>query len=177
LQTATDGTVVYIKGSQTLTAGAPAATIGSNVYSLASVGSYLIIDGTSTSLITPVIQTSEPYYLVGSQTLIPGGAAITVSGITASLLPGGASIVVGGVTEPVSSVLGPLSGSPGATTTNGGIGGAIASLGGFLPVDPSTSSPVSGYNGTVFTGTGFRCRPSLKSILGITSAIWIYSYS
>jgi hypothetical protein len=42
-----------------------------------------------------------PTFVVGGQTLAPGGQAITVSGTILSLVPGGSSVVVNGVTSAV----------------------------------------------------------------------------
>lgn len=42
---------------------------------------------------------AAPSYMIGSQSLVPGGPAITVSGTVLSLPSGGSSIVIGGSTQ------------------------------------------------------------------------------
>ena len=51
--------------------------------------------------------TSEPFVVIGSQTISAGQPSITISGTPVSLQPGGSSIVVGTITRPVSSLLNP----------------------------------------------------------------------
>jgi hypothetical protein len=94
---------------------------------------------------------------VGSQTLVAGAAAVTISGSVVSLQSGGSSVVVGSKTEALSVLL------AGSTTTVKGIGGIIATIGGFgaqSSVRPSTSTTSYGqvggsnYNGTIFLGGG-----------------------
>tara|TARA_R110002003_G_scaffold117_1_gene10355 strand:- start:13499 stop:15667 length:2169 start_codon:yes stop_codon:yes gene_type:complete len=48
-------------------------------------------------------QGSGPTFVIGGQTLSPGGQAITVSGTTLSLVPGGSSVVINGVTSAVAN--------------------------------------------------------------------------
>lgn len=94
--------------------------------------------------------TKTPEYIVasGSQTLVAGGAAITVSGTAVSLMSDGSSVVVGGTkTEALSAFLG--------STITSGFAGIIASEGGFGTSTSKANGPattgVSSYNGTTFT--------------------------
>jgi hypothetical protein len=52
----------------------------------------VITNGVTQHFVQPGLST----YIIGSQTLIAGSPAITVSGTVVSLMPGGSSIVVGG---------------------------------------------------------------------------------
>ena len=63
-----------------------------------------MIDGV-TQPVSALLPTPE--YVVASQTLIPGGSAITVSRTRVSLESGGSSVVIGGKTEALSILLGP----------------------------------------------------------------------
>ena len=58
------------------------------------------------------------------QTLVAGGAAVTISGTVISLISGGDSVVVGGKTEPISVVA--------RTSTTVGLGGIIVSIGALV---------------------------------------------
>lgn len=72
--------------------------------SLQSGGQSVIVDG-STQALSAAFPTSVSEYLVGSQTLVAGGPAITVSGTVISLVSGGGAVVVGETTEPLSQFL------------------------------------------------------------------------
>jgi hypothetical protein len=97
----------YILGSQTLIPGRSALTISGTVVSLLSGGSSVVVGGTTlpVGVLLPssvLFTTSVAGFLIGSQTLVAGGAPITVSGTVISLLPGGSSVVVAGTTQGVS---------------------------------------------------------------------------
>ena len=113
-----DSSSHFYVGSQTL---APGGTIvrGSQVVSLASNAATVVIGSQTQQLSqqsiapasTPVITiggstltaNSASHFEIGSQTLVPGGAAITNSaGRTVSLAAGGSSVVVDGQTQQVS---------------------------------------------------------------------------
>lgn len=105
----------YLIGSQTLHAGAPAITVSGTPISLVPSASVLVI-GTKTQTLTPVF-TPKPAsplvtiagttytanaagaYVIGTQTLNPGGPAITVFGTPISLEPVASVVVVGTSTE------------------------------------------------------------------------------
>lgn len=141
-------------GSQTIVAGAPAITISGILYSLYPGGSSVVIGGTTTRAVNEILDSSSAVkYQFGSQTLIAGGPAITVSGTLVSLEAGGSSVVIGGTIENV-EILSTKYGN-GAESTILGVGGIIVSLGGFAaPTDLPIDVGGSGYNGTVFTGCG-----------------------
>ena len=98
-------------------------------------------------------------YIIGSQTLVAGGSAITVSGTVISLDPDGQSVVIGGTTEPATAALGIYTATGGSETTSEmGLGAVIMTIGGFGQDPPVTSnlttSSTTGFNGLVFTGGG-----------------------
>jgi hypothetical protein len=66
-------------------------------YSLATDGGALAIGTSTTQVLTSNPSTSE--YILGSQTLLAGGPAVTVSGTVISLQSGGQSVVVNGSTQ------------------------------------------------------------------------------
>jgi hypothetical protein len=78
------------------------------------------------SHVSPVLVIST--YIIGSQTLIAGDPAITVSGNVVSLDPGG----LGGTTEPASVALGIYTATGGSETTSEmGLAAVIMTIGGF----------------------------------------------
>lgn len=113
----------YVVGSQLLAPGGSAVTFDGSTYSLAPSGTALVVDGQITpvarpaaspgSAITPAITlgssvitaNSAGQYVVGSQTLVPGGSAVAESGSTFSLTPG-TTLVVNGVTPAVALPIG-----------------------------------------------------------------------
>jgi len=117
--------------------------------------------------------TSEVEYLIGPQTLVPGGVAtVSMSGsaVQVSLLAGGSSVVIvgpdGKKTMPASVLIGEGATSTEVLVTETGLGGIIASVGGFagatteavtsqsLYVLVPGASTVGAFNGTIFTGEG-----------------------
>ncbi|MCJ1393764.1 hypothetical protein MMC18_006640 [Xylographa bjoerkii] len=101
----------YIFGSKTLAPGGPALTLSGTTISLGPSGNNIIVNGVTSSLsglqaqpvitvgslaITPAASSG---YLVGSQALVPGGPALTISGTTISLPATGNDILVNGVTS------------------------------------------------------------------------------
>jgi hypothetical protein len=105
----------------------------------------------------------EEVYVLGSQTLQAGGAAVTASGTVLSLLADGSSVVVGGTTTIAASAASAWLGKSGTlatvTQTVSGLGGIIASLGGFEGSEPEVVSATtsiansSSYEGPAFNGT------------------------
>ena len=104
----------FFVGSQSLVPGGPAITVSGAVFSLASLATALVI-GTSTiplnqptpysvpDIITldgfSVTADSQSDFLIGTQTLVPGGTAITVSGNVISLASDLGVVVIGLSTE------------------------------------------------------------------------------
>jgi hypothetical protein len=132
----------YQIGTQTLTPGGPAITVSGTTISLATSATALIINGFTetippspaplpTSLPSPelpfvlggttLVADSAGAYNLGTYSLVPGGAAITISGTTLSLAPSDAAIIIDGQTytadyEPV-----PSTASPAIATVDGQI--------------------------------------------------------
>ena len=103
---------------QNVVAGAPAATIQGIPVSLAPSASAVIVDGSTTPLSpgqTPVIAlgsqlvTASPtsQYVLGGHTLVPGAAAITISGTPISVPMDGNAVVVGGSTVAIPDTASP----------------------------------------------------------------------
>jgi hypothetical protein len=114
----------YITGTQTLLPGGPAVAISGTIYSLPSSPDYIIIDGETsifqaldpqssaedppvlTLCSDPITANSASVFVIGTQTLSPGGPAITISGNVLSFPPFAASataayILVNGTTSPI----------------------------------------------------------------------------
>ncbi|KAK0255980.1 hypothetical protein LTS09_008910 [Friedmanniomyces endolithicus] len=158
----------YVVAGQTLVPGS-SITVGSGeattVVALRTDSSNtLLIVGSSTSTIGPITSTppaltigssviaanSKSQYLVGSQTLVPGGPAITVSGTVISLASGAAEIVVGTQSEVVATGLGGYiwsglgAGPTAATSAMGSRSGSSS---------PGTTSPGSTSLGSASPGS------------------------
>ncbi|MCJ1482272.1 hypothetical protein MMC06_002435 [Schaereria dolodes] len=151
----------FIIGTQTLVPGGPGIVVSGTPISLAPSATAVVI-GTSTFPLSPSSPSSEPLvftfagqtvtansasdFVIGTQTLVPGGPAITVSGTPISLAVAGTDVVVGSVTEGVGR----------ATSTGGGLGGVI----------------MSGIGGTGFTGDGMEVRVKWWWVPGLI-AWWV----
>ena len=112
----------YVVGGETLIPGGPAITISGVVVSIPTSGAAVVI-GTSTisladSPLTPnapaiifgdstVTANPQSGYVIGSQTLEPGGSAITVSSTVLSLAPSATALVVGQSTIPLGQTAAP----------------------------------------------------------------------
>jgi uncharacterized protein YodC (DUF2158 family) len=92
----------FIYGTYTLTPGGQ-ATISGTTYSLATNGKGIAIGTSTTQLLS--VASSPTQYVLGTQTLIAGGPAITVSGTVLSLLPGASSVAINGNTQAASVIL------------------------------------------------------------------------
>lgn len=83
---------------------APSATLGGQVTAGAGSSSSpqapVITLGGSTITANPA-----PSFVIGGQTVVPGGAPITVSGTVISAAPSGTAIVIGGSTVPISGAI------------------------------------------------------------------------
>lgn len=120
-----DGTVIslnsaseYLNGKQTLIPGSPAITILGTPISLAQSASNFVIGGSTTTFVdsvtrlppltidgTKILPNSASEYLVGSQTLIPGSSAITISSKVISLVPSASALIIDSSTIPLRSGL------------------------------------------------------------------------
>ncbi|KAL8752289.1 MAG: hypothetical protein Q9184_005781 [Pyrenodesmia sp. 2 TL-2023] len=108
----------YIVGSQTLVPGKPAITVDGTPVSLVVGGTAVVAGGSTIQLsaasASPAVldingvsltALSGSNYVVGSQTLVPGGTAITVNGTPVSLVVNATAGVVGGSTIPLSELV------------------------------------------------------------------------
>ena len=104
---------------QNVVAGAPIATIHGVPVSLAPLATAIVVDGRTTPLSpgqTPIITlgsqpiTASPMsqYVLGGRTLVPGAAAITVSGTPISVPMEGNAIIVRGSTVAIPNTPGPV---------------------------------------------------------------------
>ncbi|KAJ4983464.1 hypothetical protein SVAN01_11027 [Stagonosporopsis vannaccii] len=113
---------IVVVGSQTLRPGGPAVTVGGTPVTLAPSATAIVVGGTSLSLpqiqrpgqqqtvgtlgTIPVVVGPSSAVVVGSQTLQPGGPAITLGpGTTVSLAPSATALVVGGTTSDLPQVV------------------------------------------------------------------------
>lgn len=107
---------IVVVGSQTLSPGGPAVTVGGTPVALAPSATAIVVGGTSLSLpqvqrpghqqtvgtlgTVPVVVGPSSVVVLGTQTLQPGGPAITLGpGTTVSLAPSAAALVIGGTTS------------------------------------------------------------------------------
>ncbi|EME81635.1 uncharacterized protein MYCFIDRAFT_78905 [Pseudocercospora fijiensis CIRAD86] len=106
------GSSYFVVGSQTLTPGGAEITVDGNTLSLAPSADVVVINGITSEIQqlqaqqTPAPQItivgsiitadSVSAFVVGSQTLAPGGPAIVVDGMTLSLAPLGSALVADG---------------------------------------------------------------------------------
>ncbi|KAH6841443.1 hypothetical protein B0T12DRAFT_398772 [Alternaria alternata] len=121
----------FVVGDQSLIPGGPAITVSGTTLSLAPFASFIIVDGTTSSLVTPSLQfgnppvitiggdvisalpePSGPVFVVDGQTLFPGGSEITVSGTTLSLAQSASLVVINGVTSVLATPAAPLITAP-----------------------------------------------------------------
>ncbi|MCJ1396545.1 hypothetical protein MMC18_009436 [Xylographa bjoerkii] len=110
-----DSTSAYTIGTQTLVPGGLAITVSSTVLSLAPSATAIAIGGATIPLQFP--SSSAPFvitientaytansasaFTLGTQTLIPGGPAITEAGTMLSLAPSATAIVIGDIAIPL----------------------------------------------------------------------------
>lgn len=108
-----DSSSNVVIGSQTIAPGYPAVTADGHIFSVASSGSALIIDGSTSAIpnyippapavvgdLTTAANGATGLVLADGQTVTAGGVPITVSGTTYSLSPGGSYIIINDITSP-----------------------------------------------------------------------------
>lgn len=113
---------VVVVGSQTLRPGGPAVTVGGTAVALAPSATAIVVGGTSLPLpqsvrpgqkstignfgTVPVVVGPSSVVAIGTQTLQPGGPAITIGpGTILSLPPSGSALIVGGTTSVLPQIL------------------------------------------------------------------------
>ena len=107
-QTLTAAPTGFAIGSQSILPGGSAITYAGSVFSLATGGSALVVNGKTTPLppssipvLTVAGQTLTPAptgFAIGTQSLLPGGPAVTYAGSVFSLASGGNALIVNGRT-------------------------------------------------------------------------------
>lgn len=158
----------YIIDGQTFAPGGPAITISGTRISLGPSASTLVMGSNTLSLSAgagqvtayptvtigseTVTANAQGQYIVGGQTLTPGGV-ITVSGTPVSLAPGASDVVLGTSTE--------------------GLGGAI--MGGFGSTAGAMGGPTGPIEGFKGEATTARRRGHFCVVLGVVVAVWIVS--
>ena len=143
----------FVVGSQTLVPGGPAITVNGTLMSLAPAATDVVIGGSTfpVSVATgkpleidvndySIAKASGSDFIVGSQTLVPGGPAITVNGTLVSLAPSATDLVIGTQTE--------------ALTTSQKMGEII--LGGFFSGIPGAPTATNGSNVVNLGGRSFE---------------------
>ena len=118
-------TPAFMIEGQAVVAGGPARTIDGTVYSLAPSGTALVIAGSTMAISQPPAQTNSAArllsigsniftansfaeFIVGSQTLVPGGPALTLPGGTVVSLPTpGTAAIIGKQTQILGSAVTP----------------------------------------------------------------------
>ena len=113
-QTITAAPTGFAIGGQSVLPGGSAITYAGSVFSLATGGSALVVNGESSPLpppSTPILTvagqtiTAAPTgFEVDGQSVLPGGPAITYAGSVFSLAPSGNALIVNGRTTPLPSV-------------------------------------------------------------------------
>ncbi|KAL8963245.1 MAG: hypothetical protein Q9193_000473 [Seirophora villosa] len=86
-----------VKGGLTVLPGGPAVTVSGSVYSVATSGAALLVNGVTTSLLPdqgPTAVINPAPVIPGGLSLIPGGGPVTVSGTIYSAPTEGAAIII-----------------------------------------------------------------------------------
>lgn len=146
-----------IIGSQTISPGAPAVIVSGTPISLAPSGSVVVIASSTFSLIqtppekaatsgasvildvggTSLTEISGSDFAIGSQTVLPGGPAITINGTEVISLPPGATDVV-------------VDSQTAALVMSQALGDVILSA--FFPQPPPAATPTNGSSQQAFIG-------------------------
>ena len=170
----------YIIGTQTLVPGAPSITVNGALYSLAPSATALV-SGSSTIPLTSgssdlpnavtiggstYTANSASQYIIGSQTLIPGGPGISVNGVSYSLAPSATALVSGSSTIPLTSGSSDL---PNAVT----IGGSTYTANSASQYIIGSQTLVPGGHPITVSGATYSLSPSATALIsnGITVPI------
>ena len=152
-------------GGQSVRPGGTAVTFAGSTFSLASAGNAVVINGVSTPLppasmsvfkVGSQVFTATPTgFRIGTQSISPGGSAVTVDGTMVSL---GLSqqLVIGTLTIPLRSAAQTYGGASGSLIMNGAGGGAS-------PTSKSSSSS-NGSNVAPFLGAGEKLRCDIRTV-------------
>lgn len=176
-------------GSQTILPGGSPITVSGAVFSLEPSGGGVVVNGASTipaaSLEAEISSIVSAPAVLGTQSLIPGGAPVTLDGTTYSLQPTGGNVIVNGVsTIPLSNADAVIS-----SAVDGKVASAIASVMGVSPtgttviggstfvLEGSSTVPIASATGTSalqqFTGSGSRTAIKMEAIS--IALLWIFA--
>ncbi|KAF1829198.1 hypothetical protein BDW02DRAFT_592788 [Decorospora gaudefroyi] len=162
---------------QTLSPGGKAITVSGTTLSLAPSAAFVVIDGVTSNIANPAVPSitvgnivfspspasSQPTFLIGGQTLAPGGPAITVSGTTLSLARSASFVVVNGMTSTIVTAAAPITAPPltigdvtfrplPGTRTAYLIGSMLLTPGGSIVISSTTISLAPGASALVVDG-------------------------
>ncbi|CAK1366171.1 unnamed protein product [Cercospora beticola] len=176
-----DSNTNFIVGDQTLSPGGPAVTEGGNTIELPSQATAIVVNGNPTPIAQPQAPANVPApewtfgpntitanaaneFVIASQTLTPGGEAVTIAGTTLSLATGASAIVVNGQT---SELVVPA----GAPVTFGGAVATPVADGAYVLPDGETLSEDG--PSVVVAGTTYSLADSGSSIVvnGVASPL------
>jgi hypothetical protein len=172
----------FVVDGQTLAPGAQAITVAGTTLSLEPGGSSVVVNGVTSAVANPPASFAQPTitvgsnvftpisgsrdtFIIGDETLAPGGEAITFSGTVISLAPSASFVVVNGATSMLAnpaaapsaaiplltignSVFRPLPGSG----TSYLIGSSVLTPGGLITVAGTTISLAVGATALVING-------------------------
>jgi len=173
----------FVIDGQTLAPGGSAITVSGTTLSLGTSASFVVANGATLILGSPATEanapptitignavfsalpeSSGPTFVVGGQSLIPGGPAITAMGTTLSLAPSASFIVINGVTSALANPGSLLTTAPPLTIGDATfrplpgtgtaymIGSALLTAGGFVVVSGATISLAAGATALVIDG-------------------------
>ncbi|KAL6160862.1 hypothetical protein ACJBU6_00006 [Exserohilum turcicum] len=186
----------FVISDQTLIPGGAVVTVSGTTLSLESSGSVVVVNGVPSTIITqtgpafptPTIkigdsvfsalpQPTGPSFVVGGQTLVPGGPEITVSGTTLSLASSASFVVIDGVKStltnaaPAQITAPPLTVGdvtfrplPG-TGTAYLIGSILLTAGGSIVVSGTTISLAPGATALVINGQTSSISPQAQPVV------------
>lgn len=174
----------FVVGSQTIAPGSPAVTISGTPISVEPQGTEAVV-GSSTQELggtissRPVLTVSTRVYtansagefIIGSQTVVPGSPAVTISGTPISVAPQGTEAVVGSSTEGLGGAI--LSGfRPGPTTSPGAANGGGEGSGGGSPTASTLASFIPGSGSGRSVGEASMKRGWVIGLLGLVLGVW-----
>lgn len=171
----------FVISGQTLLPGGSALTLGPTVLSLAPAATALVIDASTIPLLGParpppvltllggsvITANSASAFIIGSQTILFGSPAVTISDTAYSLAPGATEIVIGSSTVLLSQPTpGPKIGMPILTVGTSVLTENSASA---FVIDGKTVAP--GGSAITISGTVYSLQPGASRIVVAGSTI------
>lgn len=182
----------FVVDGQTLLPGGQAITVSGTTISLQAGGSSIVVNGATSAVINPAgvpqpsirigdstfIAQPGNTFVIGDQTLSPGGQAITVSGTTLSLDPSASFVVIDGQTSQLpNSAAAQITAAPVLTIGNGIfrplpgtgtsylIGSSTLTPGGSVVVADTTISLAEGATALIVNGKTSLILPSAQGVI------------